>query len=296
MPPIILFGMDNILYSKDITLSGNLWSSPTKLAEMTHQILDLDFHHQYGVLYIICDSLYTSTLSQQSDGSVNISQPEKSENHLNLSETDVVESVSVDWINDAVYFSVKSFSVSEAAKLGDSKNVAQQGTKNYWAFVYCDLTLDNCHQLGLNIYSRPRYLKADPYHGHLYWIQNTRGEDVLYKSALKSSTSCGQIKKQKLYSASRLGQFVVSYTKYSILVPDIDSNLMLQVSLDTKEVTPIHNHLTESSSVGWKDVVSLIQFQEQFDRFYWSSDSGFNIEFYNNKTGFTYSQINTDIR
>ena len=299
MPPIILFAMDNILYSKDITLSGNLWSSPTKLAEMNHQILDLDFHHQHGVLYILCDSfLYTANISQQIDGAVNISQPEKNENHLKLQENGVIESISVDWLNDAVYFSVKSSSVS-VSELGDSQDVTQQGQEtitNYWAFVYCDLTLANCNQLGLNIDSKPRYLKSDPYHGHIYWIQNYRGKDVLYKSALKSSSSCGPIKKEKLYSATRLSQFVVSYLKYSIFVPDLDRNLMLQVSLDTQEVTPVHTQLSESSTVGWKDVVSLIQFQQEFDRFYWSSDSGFNIEFYNNKTGFTYSQINTEIK
>ena len=69
---------------------------------------------------------------------------------------------------------------------------------------------------------------------------------------------------------------------------------MLQVSLDTKESLPIHTEYR--GRVGWSGVRSIVQYHDDFDRFYWSSGSGLNIEFYSNDTGYSFSQIEQEIR
>ena len=86
----------------------------------------------------------------------------------------------------------------------------------------------------------------------------------------------------------------------------------MQVSLDNKDAKAIHTNY--SSRVGWNEVLSIFQYQEEFDRynwdllcndlivtisifrFYWSSPSGFNIEFFREDSGYSYSQIESDIR
>ena len=117
-----------------------------------------------------------------------------------------------------------------------------------------------------------------------------------------------------MQSGARLGPFLISYSGFSLLVPDqhnntvwiqltiihnININLqlkMLQVSLDTKQTHPIHTEYRSKVGAGWTGVRSIVQYHDEFDRFYWSSGSGLNIEFYSNETGYSFSQIEQEIR
>ena len=129
--------------------------------------------------------------------------------------------LSVDWLNNAVYISVQTPGPRH------NSSIAQQ-QPGYWTFVFCDLSLDNCHQLNLNVNSKPRYLKADPFHGYLYWVERVGEEDKLYRANLETPSSgsvlCSLNQRNVLYSAPRLGQPVVSFTQYSVLIPDQTSN------------------------------------------------------------------------
>ena len=71
---------------------------------------------------------------------------------------------------------------------------------------------------------------------------------------------------------------------------------MLQVSLDTRQARPIHTEYRSRVGAGWSAVRSIVQYHDEFDRFYWSSESGLNIEFYSNETGYSFSQIEQEIR
>ena len=71
---------------------------------------------------------------------------------------------------------------------------------------------------------------------------------------------------------------------------------MLQVSLDTRQARPIHTDYRSRAGAGWSAVRSIVQYHDEFDRFYWSSESGLNIEFYSNETGYSFSQIEQEIR
>ena len=42
---------------------------------------------------------------------------------------------------------------------------------------------------------------------------------------------------------------------------------MMQVSLDNKDAKAIHTNY--SSRVGWSEVLSIFQYQEEFDRYNW---------------------------
>ena len=129
--------------------------------------------------------------------------------------------LSVDWLNNAVYISVQTPGPRH------NSSIAQQ-QPGYWTFVFCDLSLDNCHQLNLNVNSKPRYLKADPFHGYLYWVERVGEEDKLYRANLETPSSgsvlCSLNQRNVLFSAPRLGQPVVSFTQYSVLIPDQTSN------------------------------------------------------------------------
>ena len=54
-------------------------------------------------------------------------------------------------------------------------------------------------------------------------------------------------------------------------------NQMIQVNLDSKASEAVHVNYT--SKVGWNDVWSIFQYEKDYERFYWSSSKGLNIEF-----------------
>ena len=293
LSPVVVFSKENKIFSKDITLKKNLWSMPTEIIELDKPIINLDFHFQMGLLYVITDTLYTSIITKnKEDGSITVSKLTKIPNQqLGISDNDTVESATVDWLNNAVYISVKSF--SDGIATVENGQITKQKA-NYWELFVCGLKLTSCQQMNMNLKTKPKYLKADPYHGYLYWMQRVNKIDQIFRFDLQTSASCLSPKKDLVFSDINLGQFLISFSNYSLLVPDLYNNKMIQVSLDTKENHSIHNNY--HSKVGWSEVLSIIQYKKDFERFYWSSPSGLNIEFYSNDTGFYYSQIEPDVR
>ena len=283
-PPFILFSLGTGLYSKDITIGPAMWDQANLLTEASQHITGLDFHIQKHILYFVTGSLFVADISHNTQtNNIIVSSPRLVENDkIKRRESDLIIDVSVDWLTDKVYFSLESPS-------DDSQKVVQQ----FWYFVFCDLNVTKCHNINLSLNLKPKYMKADPYHGYLYWIENNE----IFRTHLDSPNFCHQQnQKQLLYSGNKLGPFVVSFSQYSLLVPDMDKNQMVEVSLDVNQApTTIHNNY--NSKVGWSDILSIIQFPNGFDRFYWSSSAGFNIEFLDNKTAsYSYSLIETDIK
>ena len=136
---------------------------------------------------------------------------------------------------------------------------------------------------------------------------------ILSRASPSHTQINGYIQLQELMqSGARLGPFLISYSGFSLLVPDQHNNTvwiqltiihninlqlkMLQVSLDTKQTHPIHTDYRSKVGAGWTGVRSMVQYHDEFDRFYWSSGSGLNIEFYSNDTGYSFSQIEQEIR
>ena len=88
--------MANVLYSKDVTLGKNLWSLPSKIAELDSEIISLDFHLQQGLIYLLSDRLHVANITLLPDnGSVNISSIEEVDHHkMTLTPDDLVDSLS----------------------------------------------------------------------------------------------------------------------------------------------------------------------------------------------------------
>ena len=282
-PPFILFSIGTGLYSKDITIGPAMWDEASLEIEASQLITGLDFHLEKGLLYFVAGSVSVADIYQSEGQSVIVSSPRLlNDEKIKKRDSDLILDVSVDWLNDRVYFSVQSAS-------DNSQKIVQQ----FWYFVFCDLNLAKCQHLELNLTVRPDHVKADPFHGYLYWMERSD----IFRTHLTSQNFCPpHNQKELLYSGNKLGPFVISYSQYSLLVPDMYNNEMVEVSLDLQQApATIHNNY--NSKVGWNDILSIIQFPNGFDRFYWSSSVGFNIEFRDNKTeSYSYSLIETDIK
>ena len=114
-------------------------------------IKSLDFHFDYGLLFVGLDkSLQVANISYNSgDESMNISEFEEthvSKIHSDTNSTNLkLESVTVDWLNHGVYICVKS------SKMTQTEN---------WSLVLCDLTLERCRLMRLQLNAQPKYLTA----------------------------------------------------------------------------------------------------------------------------------------
>ena len=119
--------------------------------ELYLDIKSLDFHFDYGLLFVGLDkSLQVANISYNSeDESLSISEFEEtlvSKIHSDTNSTNLkLESVTVDWLNHGVYICVKS------SKMTQTEN---------WSLVLCDLTLERCRLMRLQLNSQPKYLTA----------------------------------------------------------------------------------------------------------------------------------------
>ena len=129
--------------------------------ELYSDVKSLDFHFEYGLLFVGLDqSLQVANISYNpEDESLSISDFQKTpiskiysdKNSTNLK----LESVTVDWLNDGVYICVKS------SKIVDNQTVdSSQQQQDNWILVLCDLTLEKCRQMGLQLNIQPKYLTA----------------------------------------------------------------------------------------------------------------------------------------
>ena len=282
LPPIMLYSMEETMKAFDVTISGIFLRDSENILMLNKTVKSFDFHFQEKLIFIVTDEVHVANIIQDKEEDLPRLSDLKTVDSvkIKLIETDIIESVSVDWLHNAVYFSVKS-----------SSSIAS------WSFVYCDLTMDSCNQLNLHLSSQPQHFKVDPFNGFLYWTEEEEGKDTVYRSNLRPSHNCSSTSKELLYTDSQLGPFVVCYSHLSLMIPDINMNQMIQVNLDSKASEAVHVNYT--SKVGWNDVWSIFQYEKDYERFYWSSSKGLNIEFQSKSdkgVTYSYSTIIPDIR
>ena len=237
LPPFIIFTIGPNLYSKDITIGPGMWEQPALLAQTEHHINSMDFHLRRETIFLVTtESVLVGNILQNRETNI-ISVPAQSlltvdTGRIKKRDSDLIIDVSVDWLADRVYFSLESPSYSGGS-------VVQQ----YWYFVFCHLNVTKCQNLNLSLAERPHHLRADPYHGYLYWLERLE-TDQIFRTDLSAPSSCpGPGEKELLYSGEALGPFVVSFSQYSLLVPDLHNNKMLEVSLDLAQPPrTIHNN------------------------------------------------------
>uniref|UniRef100_A0A1B0CKJ2 Fibronectin type-III domain-containing protein n=1 Tax=Lutzomyia longipalpis TaxID=7200 RepID=A0A1B0CKJ2_LUTLO len=161
--------------------------------------------------------------------------------------------LSIDWLNNHLYI------------LGE---VRHPHAHRMWQISRCDLDGKGLTVATAGLVSKPNHIEVDPFNGYLFWVITGYTIDTgLFRLDLGdiSNGVKHKVKPLHMIQGQNLAPFTVDHTRFRILVPFLDNNTVISVSLDGKDRENIRPNTNQPR---FNDVRSLTMANGLF---YWTN-------------------------
>ncbi|XP_055681919.1 protein sevenless isoform X2 [Lutzomyia longipalpis] len=161
--------------------------------------------------------------------------------------------LSIDWLNNHLYI------------LGE---VRHPHAHRMWQISRCDLDGKGLTVATAGLVSKPNHIEVDPFNGYLFWVITGYAIDTgLFRLDLGdiSNGVKHKVKPLHMIQGQNLAPFTVDHTRFRILVPFLDNNTVISVSLDGKDRENIRPNTNQPR---FNDVRSLTMANGLF---YWTN-------------------------